>query len=62
MKPGRPCDSYFAETHHVENVPPILENYNLFATDPALADWYSRFGQNSSDELHAFGEMCGQAS
>ena len=47
-------------THDVENQPPPLENYNLYATDRALQDAVQRDGAAwASAALHAFGATLG---
>jgi len=48
-------------THIVENQPPSLENYNLFATDRALAEALAFQAPDlSTEELCALGELAGR--
>jgi putative acyl-CoA dehydrogenase len=49
-------------THEVFNQPPPLEDYDLYGTDPVLADAVAREGGAWADEdLHAFGRLAGSA-
>jgi hypothetical protein len=51
-----------ANTHVVENMPPILENYNMFAQDEILKDCVLRGGAKwAMPDLTAFGRLCGSA-
>ncbi|MCB1675620.1 MAG: acyl-CoA dehydrogenase family protein, partial [Halioglobus sp.] len=51
-----------AETHQVENMPPVLENYNLFTGDETLREAVRREGAAwAQDDLAAFGGRCGSA-
>ncbi len=52
--------TWLAETHVVENMPPLLENGNLFAGDRALREAVAREGAGWAEgELSAFGELAG---
>ena len=54
-----PC---YAETHAVENVPPVLENTNLFLQDAALCQAVALFGGAwGRDRLERFGAASGHA-
>ena len=56
------ANAYAASTHVVENMPPILENYNLFTQDKLLQDCVKRGGaQWSNDNLTQFGQSCGSS-
>lgn len=59
--PDTPSDTaWWAETHAVENMPPPLENYNLFSSDIALRDAVLREGADwAENELTAFGQQVG---
>ncbi len=49
-------------THTVENQPPALENYNVFAGDRALAEALAREAPGApNEELDALGELAGSA-
>ena len=51
-----------AETHVVENVPPILENYNMFTEDKGLQECVNRGGAEwAVGNLTEFGRQCGSA-
>lgn len=51
-----------ALTHQVENMPPVLENYNMFTQDQLLKDCVSRGEADwAMDDLQRFGEQCGSA-
>jgi putative acyl-CoA dehydrogenase len=51
-----------ANTHNVENMPPVLENYNMFTNDTTLVDTVKREGAGwAIDPLTAYGEKCGSA-
>ena len=51
-----------AETHQVDNMPPVLENYNLFTGDATLREAVRREGAAwAQDDLAAFGGRCGSA-
>ena len=50
------------ETHEVLNQPPALEDFNLFATDRALADAAAAMGAgHATDRLTAYGALLGRA-
>jgi len=53
-------DLCFASTHIVENMPPLLQDYNVFDQDIALKQALKR-GQAewSAQQLHTFGQQCG---
>ncbi len=58
-RPG--TDGWLAETHRVENVPPPLEDYDLFDCDAALREAVEREGAGGErSALHAFGRLCGR--
>lgn len=49
-------------THEVFNQPPLLEDYNLFSSDRALAEAVEREGAAwAREELTGYGELCGRA-
>lgn len=51
---------YYADTHHVENQPQPLQDYNLYAEDMALREAVTREGAAWAEEdLHAFGAFAG---
>jgi putative acyl-CoA dehydrogenase len=51
-----------SETHRVENQPPALEDYNLFASDTALREAVTREGGGwGFDRLTRFGQIVGSA-
>ncbi len=55
-----PSNHYWAETHHVENQPDALENYNVFESDIALNDAVLAHQANwAIPELKKFGQLCG---
>ena len=55
-------ESYLAETHVVENVPPPLGENNLYTTDTALVEAVSCFGGNwGKERLEDMGRHCGTA-
>jgi putative acyl-CoA dehydrogenase len=48
-------------THAVENQPPALENYNIFASDRALVDAFAREAPGApAEELVRLGELAGK--
>jgi putative acyl-CoA dehydrogenase len=50
------------DTHEVLNQPPALEDFNLFATDRALADAAAAMGAgHATDRLTAYGALLGRA-
>jgi len=52
----------FANTHIVENMPPVLENYNIFTQDTLLQDCVSRSGgQWAFDDLKKLGQFWGDS-
>ncbi len=54
-------DPYGAETHKVENVPPRLENYNLYRQDVALQEAVKREGGAWAEaELTEYGALVGR--
>jgi putative acyl-CoA dehydrogenase len=56
------ADACAASTHAVENMPPILENYNLFTSDVTLQEAVNREGAGwAADSLGEFGRACGSA-
>jgi putative acyl-CoA dehydrogenase len=49
-------------THAVENQPPPLENYNLYASDYALREALALYGPDiDAEELSTLGELAGRA-
>ncbi|GMR17519.1 MAG: acyl-CoA dehydrogenase family protein [Gammaproteobacteria bacterium] len=60
---GSPAGApWWAETHTVENMPPALQDYNLYASDAALHEAVLREGAAwAEQELTAFGQQVGQA-
>jgi putative acyl-CoA dehydrogenase len=55
-----PQNSWWAETHVVENMPPILQGSNFYSTDWALRESVSREGAAWADkELVDFGALMG---
>ena len=51
-----------ANPHAVFNVPPPLEQYNVYGADRALREAVAREGGSRADAaLHAFGRFCGRA-
>ncbi len=60
MDSNKPGGAWWAETHVVENMPPPLENYNLFTSDNALREAVLREGASwAEEELMAFGQQTG---
>jgi putative acyl-CoA dehydrogenase len=56
------ADACAANTHEVENTPPILENYNMFSSDATLQQAVMREGAKwAKDNLTAYGQQCGSA-
>jgi putative acyl-CoA dehydrogenase len=56
------AEAWRADTHEVENMPPVLENYNLFTSDVTLTDAVQREGAAAwRDDLSDYGERCGSA-
>ena len=56
------ADACAANTHVVENMPPVLENYNVFTGDPTLMEAVSREGAGwAIEELADYGQSCGSA-
>ncbi|HCO60686.1 MAG TPA: DNA alkylation response protein, partial [Porticoccaceae bacterium] len=54
------AERYLAETHRVENIPPLLEHYNLYTQDPALMEAVTREGGAWANEtLTQFGALTG---
>ena len=53
---------YDAEDGELFNHPPVLQDYNLFTTDPALVEAVHREGADWAEQrLQAFGQGCGSA-
>ena len=51
-----------ASTHAVENMPPVLENYNPFTADVTLLEAVTREGAGwAAGDLAEFGRACGSA-
>ncbi|MDN7126211.1 isovaleryl-CoA dehydrogenase [Pseudidiomarina terrestris] len=62
MTSWQQAERFLARTHEVQNQPPALENYNLFAQDTALQEALKREGASwARDSVAAFGELAGQA-
>lgn len=56
------ADACAANTHTVENMPPVLENYNMFSSDITLMEAVSREGANwAQASLTEYGRQCGSA-
>ncbi len=56
------ADACAANTHVVENMPTMLENYNVFTGDPTLMEAVSREGGGwASGDLTTYGRSCGSA-
>ena len=56
------AEKCFANTHVVENMPPLLENYNMFSQDDALVETVGRFGGGwAKGRLIEFGAQSGSA-
>ena len=54
------ASNYWADTHVVENQPPILQDYNLYAQDVALREAVAREGAGWAEaDLQAFGALTG---
>ncbi len=57
-----PSNSYWPETHQVENQPYALENYNAYDEDAALKEAVAtHFGANHHADLARFGGLCGSS-
>ncbi len=57
---SRSGEPWWAETHTVENMPPPLENNNLFTGDIALTEAVNREGAGwAAEDLTAFGKLAG---
>ncbi|WP_194755473.1 isovaleryl-CoA dehydrogenase [Aliidiomarina indica] len=55
-------NQFYAETHEVKNVPPLLENYNSFTSDLALQEALKREGADwATADVERFGQLCGSA-
>ena len=55
-----PSNPYWAETHEVENMPSVLQNYDLYTEDKALVDAVKvNSGGWAADDLSRFGRLCG---
>lgn len=53
---------FLAETHRVENQPPVLVDYNAFLADPALCEVLARSGLgHAAGDLEAFGARASSA-
>lgn len=56
-------DSFFANTHEVENQPTPLENYNLYLSDTALSEWVNIYqAQWAQPELADTGLWAGSSA
>ncbi len=56
------ADACTADTHFVENMPPLLENYNAFTGDLTLREAVSREGADwATGMLADYGRSCGSA-
>jgi putative acyl-CoA dehydrogenase len=52
-----------ADTHRVENMPPVLEGYNAFSGDVTLCEAVAREGAGwATDHLIQYGHACGSAN
>ncbi len=57
-----PSNRFWAETHAVENQPPLLQDYNVFSSDPALQEWVCRGSAEwALSSLTEFGARTGAA-
>jgi len=55
-----PSNRYWAETHRVENMPSVLENYDAYKQDQALIDAVgANGGAWAESDLSRFGRLCG---
>tara|TARA_R110001592_G_scaffold93168_1_gene270747 strand:+ start:5184 stop:6881 length:1698 start_codon:yes stop_codon:yes gene_type:complete len=55
-----PSNTYWAETHSVENQPDALENYNVFESDLALKEAALAHDASwATQDLNEFGVLCG---
>jgi len=62
MKSYPQAEANLAETHQVENMPPVLENYEMFSGDRTLTEAVTRNGADwASAQLAEFGRRCGSA-
>lgn len=56
------AEACMANTHEVENMPPILQNYNMFSSDVTLQGAVKREGASwALDDLRQYGQQCGSA-
>ncbi len=54
------ADACVANTHTVENMPPLLENYNMFTSDDTLMEAVKRDGAGwAQSDLTEYGRLCG---
>lgn len=54
------AEACLADTHTVENTPPVLENYNMFTGDVTLMEAVSREGAGwAQSDLTEYGRSCG---
>tara|TARA_R110002110_G_scaffold406421_1_gene626469 strand:+ start:301825 stop:303498 length:1674 start_codon:yes stop_codon:yes gene_type:complete len=62
MIPYPKAEACAANTHEVENMPPVLENYNVFTSDPTLVEAVKREGGEwALPSLTDYGRHCGTA-
>jgi putative acyl-CoA dehydrogenase len=55
-----PSNQYWAETHEIENMPSVLENYDAYGQDHALVDAVGvNGGEWANGDLSRFGRLCG---
>ncbi len=60
MKQYPQAEDCMASTHVVENMPPVLDNYNMFSSDVTLCEAVSREGGEwAIEKLTEFGRLCG---
>ncbi len=62
MKQYPQAEACSASTHVVENMPPVLENYNMLSSDITLNEAVNREGGEwAIENLTEFGRLCGSA-
>ena len=57
-----PSNSYWPETHVVENLPMPLEDFNVYTSDEALVQVVAKLSGSTNDGLQEFGRLCGEAA
>ena len=56
-----PSNSYWPETHVVENLPKPLQDFNAYTSDEALVEVVTKLSGSTDDGLEQFGRLCGDA-